>query len=132
VIQEVVRLDNVSLPTMAEERPGAITGSRAIYSIWPDFAVQALLTKSAVTVKADAARAAFAAFGEDIVWAVVDSGIDERHPHFKQYDNLKLGSGLQRAHHDFTRSAGGALRDTFGHGTHVAGIVAGAIDVMPM
>jgi subtilisin family serine protease len=129
VIQQVVRLDNAGMPTTADERPGAVTGSRAIYSIWPDFAVQALLTKSAVTVKADAARAAFAAYGEDIVWAVVDSGIDERHPHFKQYENLKLGSGLQRAHHDFTRSAGGALSDTFGHGTHVAGIVAGAMDL---
>src|SRR4051812_2560905 len=54
VIQEVVRLDNASMPAVADEHPGAVTGSRAIYSIWPDFAVQALLTKSAVTVKADA------------------------------------------------------------------------------
>jgi subtilisin family serine protease len=131
VIQEVVRLDNIRPPGAVAKRPGDVTGHRSIHSIWPDFAVQALLTKSTSTVKADAARAAFSAFGEDIVWAVIDSGIDEHHPHFKQYGNLKPGSGLQRAHHDFTRSAGGALSDTFGHGTHVAGIVAGAMDITP-
>src|SRR5581483_11571556 len=72
VIQELVRLDNADHPDIADERPGAVTGHRAIYSIWPDFAVQALLTKSCTTVKADAARMTFSAFGEEIVWAIVD------------------------------------------------------------
>jgi serine protease AprX len=104
----------------------------AIFRIWPDFEVRKLTDKSVSTVKADAARVSFSAFGEGVVWAVVDSGIDERHPHFTTYDNLHLKPPLR--HHDFTGSehATGegkkdtALVDDFGHGTHVAGIIAGA------
>ena len=104
----------------------------AIFRIWPDFEVRKLTNKSVSTVKADAARVSFSAFGEGIVWAVVDSGIDGRHPHFKTYGNLALKQPLR--HHDFTGTgptddAGNqdtALVDNFGHGTHVAGIIAGA------
>jgi serine protease AprX len=104
----------------------------AIFRIWPDFEVRKLTDKSVSTVKADAARISFSAFGEGIVWAVVDSGIDEHHPHFETYKNLKLKPPLR--HHDFTVGSGEpesddqgtALIDGFGHGTHVAGIIAGA------
>src|SRR5262249_33437683 len=78
------------------------------------------------TVKADAARNAFAALGEDIVWAVIDSGIDATHPHFGQTHNLELAAPVD--HKDFSRPDGTretALTDQFGHGTHVAGIIAG-------
>jgi serine protease AprX len=106
---------------------------RAIFRIWPDFPIKALLVKSVSTVKADAAHSSFAAFGADIVWAVVDSGIDGGHPHFKMYKNLQLGAKLD--HYDFTAdnplaqpaSGQAALRDEAGHGTHVAGIIAGAL-----
>ena len=47
---------------------------RAIYRIWPDFAISACITKSLATVKADAAQNSFAAVGTDIAWAVMDSG----------------------------------------------------------
>ncbi|HVG21203.1 MAG TPA: S8 family serine peptidase, partial [Blastocatellia bacterium] len=98
---------------------------RAIYRIWPDFQVKPLILKSISTVKADAARNSFAASGEDIVWAVLDSGIDEDHPHFSKHKNLTVPSPLD--HRDFTDKSeeGGALVDLFGHGTHVAGIIAG-------
>lgn len=104
----------------------------AIFRIWPDFEVRKLTNKSVSTVKADAARVSFSAFGDGIVWAVVDSGIDGEHPHFATYKNLKLKAPLR--HHDFTKISGAddegnsdaALIDDFGHGTHVAGIIAGA------
>ena len=104
----------------------------AIFRIWPDFEVRKLTNKSVSTVKADAARVSFSAFGEGIVWAVVDSGIDGEHPHFKTYKNLELKQPLR--HHDFTEASRAddsgtqdtALLDAFGHGTHVAGIIAGA------
>jgi serine protease AprX len=98
----------------------------AIYHVWPDFKVRPLMHKSVSTVKADAARVSFAALGEEIVWAVLDSGIDEMHSHFKLNNNLKLPDPLK--HRDFTVK-GEALeepcKDKFGHGTHVAGIIAG-------
>ncbi|HKQ01056.1 MAG TPA: S8 family peptidase [Actinomycetes bacterium] len=88
-----------------------------------------MVYRSISTVKADAARRSYDAFGEDITWAVVDSGIDGRHLHFRTHDNL--GGDVAELHRDFTgtdeQTPGHALKDTFGHGSHVAGIVAGGL-----
>lgn len=116
VISRLVELD--------ERHARNSSSKRTIFRIWPDFAVSKLTYKSVVTVKADAARVSFSAFGENIVWAVVDSGIDENHPHFAKYQNLKLQKPLD--HWNFT-NLGTALSDEFGHGTHVAGIIAGGL-----
>ena len=61
---------------------------RSVYRIWPDFPVRLHVDASCVTVKADAARRAFNAYGDDIVWAVVDTGIAKDHPHFAAYHTL--------------------------------------------
>jgi subtilisin family serine protease len=125
VIRRLVRLDDprtsASIP-----RAGSALGPRAIYRIWPDFEVRSLITHSVSTVKADAARSSFAALGNDIVWAVLDSGIDSTHPHFHRWENLKLEPPIQ--HRDFTvdmPEQEQSLVDRFGHGTHVAGIIGG-------
>jgi subtilisin family serine protease len=79
---------------------------------------------SVATIKGDAARAAFGASGSNIVWAVIDSGIDGLHPHFATHRNLDLPEGIE--HRDFTDAPVPApLTDRFKHGTHVAGIIAG-------
>jgi serine protease AprX len=85
---------------------------------------------SITTVKADAARRAFSAAGTNITWAVIDSGIDSAHPHFGSYKNLE--GHVAGWHRDFTgneaecnKDPTRALSDEFGHGTHVAGIIAG-------
>jgi serine protease AprX len=96
----------------------------AIYRIWPDFEVNALISKSISTVKADAAQKSFSAFGDGIVWAVMDTGIDRSHQHFKTYDTLKLPPPIE--HRDFS-GTGDPLSDKKGHGTHVAGIIAGGM-----
>jgi serine protease AprX len=101
---------------------------RAIYRIWPDFAIKPCITKSVATVKADAAQTSFCASGVDITWAIMDSGIDATHPHFARHGNIDPASPL---HEDFTETPSvpkdthPALIDRYGHGTHVAGIVAG-------
>jgi serine protease AprX len=104
--------------------------SRAVYRIWPDFPIQPLIDASGSTVKADAARRSYDAAGRGVVWAVVDSGIDQSHPHFGRFGTLKADD-VQGLHRDFTVPGpaviGGALTDAFGHGTHVAGIIAGSL-----
>jgi hypothetical protein len=95
---------------------------RSIYHIWPDFEVSASINKSIATVKANAAQNSFAASGAGITWAVMDSGINREHPHFLTYANIDKDSPL---HRDFTVDGGGPFSDENGHGTHVAGIIAG-------
>ncbi|HEY2164772.1 MAG TPA: S8 family serine peptidase, partial [Gemmatimonadaceae bacterium] len=121
-IRALVRLD--------AEAAGNASNSpaRVIFHIWPDFEVRALLTHSVSTVKADAALTAFTASGSRIVWAVLDSGVQGDHPHFRKHKTLLLEPPL--AHADFTapaETAGAPLVDAFGHGTHVAGIIAGEL-----
>ena len=133
------RLTAAEIRALAEADEHSQDGERAIYKIWLDHPIKPLLTKSLQTVKADAARVAFAAVGVGITWAVVDSGIEGDHPHFRKHRNLELpkpsATDVKKAylkHQDFT---GGSEttevdhpKDGFGHGTHVAGIIAGEID----
>lgn len=113
---------------------------RVIYRIWPDFPIRPLVDKSVSTIKADAAERAYGASGQGIVWAVVDSGIQAEHPHFDRYDTL--GGPVRTLHRDFSvdpesdtdltveSSIARALTDGHGHGTHVAGIIAGGLPTL--
>jgi subtilisin family serine protease len=101
-----------------------------VYRVWEDTDISASLTRSLVTVKVDAAQRAFQARGDGIVWAVLDSGIAGDHPHFKSLNSPfgpidTLSVDLPLAHTDYTPLKNGPLVDAFGHGTHVAGIIAG-------
>jgi subtilisin family serine protease len=126
-----------AVTTGAAPGTAAARAPRAVYQIWEDFKIQPLISATISTVKADAAHAAFKAGGADVVWAVVDSGIDATHPHFALHRNL-LGQ-VEAWHRDFTEdapvepqvSAARAVTDPFGHGTHVAGIIAGEIPAAP-
>lgn len=116
-------------------------GAAVVYRIWEDNDTSVMLTRSLTTVKADAAQRAFHADGNGIVWAVLDSGIQGDHPHFASQvppfgpaRTLDVADPLN--HMDFTpagRQADGTpaignatLTDQLGHGTHVAGIIAGS------
>ncbi|KAA9338966.1 S8 family peptidase [Adhaeribacter soli] len=114
MIRQLVREDH---PEASKQK------QRAVHRIWPDFEVKAFTSRSVSTVKADAARHSFSALGDGIVWAVIDSGIDKDHPHFKLHKNIH-----ESYHRDFTafdNDGENPFNDEFGHGTHVAGIIAG-------
>jgi subtilisin family serine protease len=128
VLRRLVLLDSRGEQETTPDDMAAATAHMAIYRIWPDFPIGPLISKSISTVKADAARAAFATLGADIVWAVIDSGIDRTHPHFRLHRNLDLPLALEAL--DFT-GTGNPLVDEFGHGTHVAGILAGELRSTP-
>jgi serine protease AprX len=119
-----------------------------VYRIWEDQDVSTTLTRSLATVKADAAQRAFQAFGEGIVWAVLDSGIDGNHKHFmttQPHFQKDIPEMLPLVHKDYTPagrsspqadgllpvSDRSALEDQFGHGSHVAGIIAGCWESKP-
>jgi serine protease AprX len=119
----------------AAECEAAASASRAmprtaprwcIHRIWPNFETRALIHRTIVTTKCDAAHRSFNALGQGIVWAVLDSGIDRRHRHFQQYSNLELPDGLQHRTFIADSTDADAVQDKAGHGTHVAGILAGA------
>lgn len=95
---------------------------RTIHHIWPDFKIRTCITHSISTVKVDAAHRSFTALGKGITWAVADTGIHVKHPHFRLHKNVNPASPY---HADFT-GLGKPLEDGYGHGTHVAGIIAGA------
>ena len=118
-VREIVRKDQIDTELK----------QRSIYRIWPDFRMKALIDRSVSAVKADAARRSYDASGTDIVWGVIDSGVDASHAHFKQFDTL--GGDVAALHRNFTvdgePTIDGALIDNFGHGTHVAGIIAGGL-----
>jgi subtilisin family serine protease len=114
---------------------GAPTGASAqralklIYHVWPDLVLRAHLDRSVTTIKADAARRTFGCAGAGVVWGVLDSGIDAAHPHFTA-NRTVTAREVARLHRDFTISSSpGAkpspLTDAYGHGTHVAAIIAG-------
>ncbi|MCD0459976.1 S8 family peptidase [Roseiconus lacunae] len=116
--------------------------------IWTDTGRMALIDQSSNTVQARPALKSYGATGEGIGWAVLDTGVRWSHPHFWNLDP-STGDvfGNLRAAWDCTVRGRPPLRsaawndgwvnvdfyeqeeigdDRNGHGTHVAGIIAGA------
>ncbi len=89
-----------------------------VYQIWKDEIIYGHLLQSAETVKAAPSWRTFDARGQGITWAVMDTGIHAEHPHFAALNTVD--AALSR-----NFSVSNTLDDLNGHGTHVAGIIAG-------
>lgn len=94
------------------------SASFAVSKVWRNAKKRALLDKSRQTVQATAAGIGYLAEGEGVHWAVLDTGIRADHPHFARHANI-----VEQV--DCTGASPGDPTDRFGHGTHVAGIIAG-------
>lgn len=114
-----------------------------LHRIWRNATKRALITHSLDTIQARSAQRAYAADGQGIGVAILDTGVDGDHPHFALHRNLV-------AQYDCTTTAprgpgrppkskgaslaesprvvpAGANPDPNGHGTHVAAIIAGEL-----
>jgi subtilisin family serine protease len=103
-----------------------------VHRLWRNSEKRALITTSIDVIQVRPAHSGYGADGRDIRWAVLDSGIAAEHPHFSRYDNIaaefdctKPGP-LKKTDKASTR---GDAPDHNGHGTHVAGIIAGTFAI---
>jgi subtilisin family serine protease len=101
-----------------------------IERVWRNASKRALIYKSTNTIQARPANLGYAARGRDITWAVLDTGIRADHPHFEEHKNIvrqfdctKTGKPIE------VTAQKSAELDKNGHGTHVAGIIAGHSEV---
>ncbi len=122
VSARLTRREIEHLRSWAIERGVALPVQR----IWRNAIKRALVGHSLDTIQARSAHQAYAACGQEIGVAVLDTGIDGAHPHFREHRNIV-------AQYDCTKSgspkplAVDAHSDANGHGTHVAGIIAGEL-----
>jgi serine protease AprX len=126
-IRRLVELDaqpDPDQPVSADPMSPARAPRGIIYRMWPNFQVGGLAIRSIVATKCQAAHRSFNASGRGLVWAVLDSGIQGDHKHFDKHSNLR-----RMPHRSFLSGGSAAdqnpLVDESGHGTHVAGILAG-------
>ncbi|WP_369270358.1 S8 family serine peptidase [Streptomyces sp. R11] len=93
---------------------GTAAPARPIAHVWLDAKVRGALAESVPQIGAPAMwESGFT--GKGVTVAVLDSGVDETHPDLK---------GVETAQKNFSDSPD--VKDRFGHGTHVASIIAGS------
>ncbi|HKP16340.1 MAG TPA: S8 family peptidase, partial [Gemmatimonadaceae bacterium] len=106
-----------------------------IARIWKNSAKWAYIDQSVHTTQAFPAHRGYFASGTDVTWAVLDSGIHWTHPHFggekgtlKSVYDCTNRRQRQLPAKDLQPLAwnDAAASDMFGHGAHVAGIIAGS------
>lgn len=96
-------------------------------TVWRDASKSALIDVSTHTVQARPANESYGARGAGIAWAVLDTGVWAGHPHFARYSNVtaQWDCTPQGAPKKWDSKVESRRLDGHGHGTHVAGIIAG-------
>jgi subtilisin family serine protease len=104
-----------------------------IQGLWLNTAKRALIADSTNTVQARPANLGYGADGTGICWAVLDTGICADHPHFRLHQNvIEQWDCTQPGAPKHLRKTDAAFAklDGNGHGTHVAGIIAGSSEAI--
>jgi subtilisin family serine protease len=122
---------SVELTQPEVERLAVALRQGTIHHVYRNARKKALLDESLAAVQAFPAHRGYDAQGRNITWAVLDTGIDPKHPHFQKYGNVaKILDCTQLGKPREPSTAEPNLGfDGNGHGTHVAGIVAGEFQV---
>jgi len=94
-----------------------------VYAVWKSTMKRKLLHRSAAVIQVDAAQASYRAYGEGVRWAVLDTGVSRNHPHFKTHGTIMEVWDCTKHGRPVPIDDD---RDRDGHGTHVAGIIAGS------
>ena len=93
-----------------------------VFRIWKNERKRSLVESVARALQVNTARAGYRADGRGIAWAVLDTGVNPKHPHFATHKNVVT-------HYDCTVPGKPPIPnkgiDRDGHGTHVCGILAG-------
>lgn len=99
-----------------------------ISTIWRNASKRALINDSTNTLQVHPANLGYGADGKDISWAVLDTGIRADHPHFAEFSNVVAQWDCTKVGAPTMLKPGSPAfngLDGDGHGTHVAGIIAG-------
>jgi hypothetical protein len=81
-------------------------GKARIYSVSLNREASPTISRSTLAIKADAARRLFNISCGDLAWAVVDSGVDARHPAFRQRSSDAAGTPATPAAQPFADEKG--------------------------
>jgi subtilisin family serine protease len=99
-------------------------GTLAIEHVWRNAEKSALINESTHTIQVRPANDGYGAVGRNIHWAILDTGIAADHPHFRKHENVAAQFDCT-ATGPIVEVKAGQRSDGHGHGTHVAGIIAG-------
>jgi len=129
-IQRMRRFISADLTRSEIEKLRSLCGEFKIERVWRNATKRALIHQSTHTVQAKPANLGYGARGQEITWAVLDTGIAAGHPHFAKYKNVAAQWDCT-IHGDPKRinpgDAGFDNLDGHGHGTHVSAIIAGGM-----
>jgi subtilisin family serine protease len=127
---KLTRHEAERLAAQVEEEKHARAVIPPLYRIWRNAKKVALLDKSIHAIQASPAHQAYGAKGQGVQWAVLDSGCT-RHPHLPEKTVISARwdctLATDKPVKEGTKVHGeiANTNDQFGHGTHVAGIIAG-------
>lgn len=130
-ISGVKATDFYVLAGLTEERVDELSKEEMVFKMWHNREIKSMVDQSSdkmvdqpsakmvdqssATIKASAALKLFGATGDEISWAVLDTGIKGDHDDFKDKPHIVKDNS-----YNFTNEQ---YDDTVGHGTHVAGII---------